>query len=106
MSTRGQSMTMRAFEGKNTSARGGWLVLVATALGCGTNDAIIRDDYAESSASTGGGGAGGSGGAGASTGAEPLCDGQCAPLGPAEWLGPALVWVGKPGEAPECPPSA
>ncbi|MEO5728194.1 MAG: hypothetical protein ABI134_27210 [Byssovorax sp.] len=28
------------------------------------------------------------------------------PLGPADWLGPALLWMGNPGEAPECPPSA
>ena len=34
------------------------------------------------------------------------CPGQCVPLGPVEWLGPALLWIGKQGEAPECPPSA
>jgi hypothetical protein len=34
------------------------------------------------------------------------CAGECAPLGPVEWSGPALLWIGKEGEAPECPPSA
>ncbi len=105
---------MRALEATKTTGRGVWLVLVVTVLGCGVNDAIIRGDYASSSTSAGSGGstgAGGSGGAastagGTSTMPEPLCAGQCAPLGPAEWLGPALVWVGKPGEAPECPASA
>ena len=94
----------------SANGRAAWLLLLITALGCGTSDAIIADDYPGSSDATGNGGAGGGGGGGGSGGAStttgPLCAGQCAPLGPAEWLGPALVWVGEPGEAPECPPSA
>ncbi|MEP7124899.1 MAG: hypothetical protein ABJE95_28480 [Byssovorax sp.] len=78
--------------------RATWLLALIPALGCGTSDAIIRDDYP--------GSGGSSGTATASTATGPLCAGQCAPLGPAEWQGPALVWMGKPGEAPECPPSA
>ncbi len=99
---------MRALEATKTMGRGGCLLLTLAALGCGSNDAIIRDDYAGSSAS-GAGGTGGVGGAGGGGGASttgPLCAGQCAPLGPAEWQGPALVWMGPPGHAPECPPSA
>jgi hypothetical protein len=99
---------MRALEATKTRGRGGWLVLVITALGCGTSDAVIRGDYPGSGGATGSGGTAGAGGSGgaASTATGPLCAGECAPLGPAEWLGPALVWVGKPGEAPECPASA
>jgi hypothetical protein len=33
----------------------------------------------------------------------PPCTGRCVPMAPYEWLGPALVWVGPPDEAPACP---
>jgi hypothetical protein len=76
--------------------RRGWrpgapALLVATALGCGSGDIVYYPDHA-----------GGTGGAGGSSD----CPGQCVPLGPAEWNGPALLWIGKAGDAPECPPSA
>lgn len=90
----------------SVNGRAAWLLVLITALGCGTSDAIIADDYPGSTDPSGSGGAAGGGGGGASTTTEPLCAGQCAPLGPAEWLGPALVWIGHPGEAPDCPPSA
>jgi hypothetical protein len=73
--------------------------IAATAIGCGATHVVLNNDPA---ASGGGGasitGAGGEGGEG--------CSGQCAPLGPGEWLGPLLLWIGKEGEAPDCPASA
>jgi hypothetical protein len=77
------------------------LVLGAAMFGCGTAPVLIHEEH------TGVGGSGGAGGdGGGTTGAGGGCAGQCAPLGPVEWLGPALLWIGKDGEAPECPPSA
>ncbi len=57
---------------------------------------------------TSSGGEGGSGGSGGGTtsGEGPACAGQCVPLGPGEWLGPMLLWKGKEGGEPACPPSA
>lgn len=99
---------MRAFPAHEANGRAAGLLVLITALGCGTSDAIIRDDYPGSGGASGVSGVTGSSGGGgvASTATGLLCAGECAPLGPAEWLGPALVWVGNPGEAPECPPSA
>lgn len=77
------------------------MLLAIAAVGCGTNQAVVRHD----DPGVGGGGAGGSGSS-VSSGPEAACLGQCAPLGPGEWLGPLLLWIGKEGEAPECPPSA
>ena len=77
------------------------LALGAVGFGCGTAPGLIPDEYAGVG---GGGGAGGDGGG--TAGAGGGCAGQCAPLAPVEWLGPALLWIGKQGEAPECPPSA
>lgn len=76
------------------------LTVAALAVGCGTNGVILNDD------ATGAGGAGGMGGSTAGTGGGDACQGQCAPLGPGSWLGPLLVWIGKDGEAPDCPASA
>ena len=99
---------MRTTSANRTKVHAGALLLVITAIGCGTNEAIIHDDYAGSGGTGGIGGSGGSGGVGGSSSSAigPLCAGECAPLGPAEWSGPALVWMGKPSEAPECPASA
>lgn len=72
----------------------------ASTLGCGTNDVAIHDQH------SGSGGTGGMGGATAGTGGGDECQGQCAPLGPGPWLGPLLVWIGKDGNAPDCPASA
>ena len=99
---------MRTIEATRSRAHAGALLLMITATGCGVNEAIIHDEY------TGGGGAsatsgnGGSGGVGGSSSSAPgpLCAGECAPLAPVEWRGPAFVWMGKPSEAPECPASA
>ena len=77
------------------------LVLGAAGFGCGTASILIPENY---TGVGGGGGAGGDGGGMAGAGGG--CAGQCAPLGPVEWLGPALLWIGKEGEAPACPPSA
>lgn len=77
------------------------LVLGAAGFGCGTASVPVPEDYAGVG---GGGGAGGDGGGTAGTGGG--CAGQCAPLGPADWLGPALLWIGKEDQAPECPPSS
>ena len=79
-----------------------WASLVfclgAAVFGCGTSAVLSQD------ASTGAGGAGASStGAGGEGGG---CSGQCAPLGPGEWLGPLLLWIGTAGEAPDCPASA
>ncbi len=76
------------------------LFLASTAPGCGTNDAVIHGNTAGAGSSSGG--AGGSAGGGGADG----CPGQCVPLGPAAWSEPTLLWMGNPGEAPECPPSA
>ena len=77
-------------------------VITAGALGCGTNDVLIHDGPA----ATGGGG-GMSGGTTATSGAGGGgWQGEGVPLGPADWLGPTLLWTGKEAEAPECPPSA
>ena len=74
---------MRALEATKKMGRRGCLMLALSAIGCGSNDAIIRDDYAGSSASGGAGGTGGVGGAGGGGGAasatDLLCEGQCAP---------------------------
>jgi hypothetical protein len=99
---------MRTIDAPGRNGRAAGLLLLLTALGCGTGDAIIRDDLPGSGGAKGAAGSSGEGGhgGGSSTSTGLLCAGECAPLGPAEWLGPALVWVGQPGEAPECPPSA
>jgi hypothetical protein len=72
-------------------------LLAVAALGCGTNQAVIHYD------DVGGGGAGG-GNTSSATG--PACAGQCLPLGPAEWSWPTLLWIGTPGQDPECPTDA
>ena len=77
------------------------LALGAAELGCGTAPFRVQEEYAGVG---GGGGAGGDGGSTAGEGGG--CAGQCAPLGPADWLGPALLWIGNADQAPECPPSA
>src|SRR5512132_2787883 len=74
------------------------MLLASAALGCGTN-AIITHHVDDP-------GVGGGSGSSTSSGAEDACPGQCAPLAPAAWLGPILLWIGKAGDAPECPPSA
>ncbi|MFS8070924.1 MAG: hypothetical protein ACMG6S_31540 [Byssovorax sp.] len=86
------------------NAAGGWSAVVllgAVTLGCGTTAALAYD---KSTGAGGGGSTSSSGGAGGGGGSD--CPGQCVPLGPGEWLGPMLLWIGKEGEAPECPPSA
>lgn len=83
----------------NIQARASVLfILTAVAFGCGTNDVTIHND---ASAAGGGGGTTGTGGAGGEG-----CPGQCAPLGPGEWQGPLLLWIGTPGQEPECPAGA
>jgi hypothetical protein len=76
-------------------------LFVTTALGCGTGDIVYHPPNETST-----GGEGGSGGGGTTSGDGPACAGQCVPLGPGEWLGPMLLWMGKEGGEPECPPSA
>jgi hypothetical protein len=70
-------------------------------LGCGSGDIV----YYPREGNGGAGGSGGSGG-GPSSGTGPVCEGQCVPLGSVDWVGPALLWIGKEGEAPACPPNA
>ncbi len=85
---------------KNTAGRWSAVVLLgAVTLGCGTTATLAYDK------STGAGGGGSTSGSGGGGGGSD-CPAQCVPLGPGEWLGPMLLWVGKEGEAPECPPSA
>jgi len=36
----------------------------------------------------------------------PKCDGECVPLPPLEFNGPALLWIGKEADAPQCPDRA
>jgi protein RecA len=74
------------------------LAFAAAALGCGTTHVVLNNDP-----DAAGGGAASSTGAGGEGGG---CSGQCAPLGPGEWLGPLLLWMGNAGEAPDCPASA
>jgi hypothetical protein len=76
-------------------------VLVTATFGCGTGAILLRDD-AISGGGGGGGGGGGMGGGGEAAG----CPGACVPLGSTDWIEPALLWIGKEDEAPECPPSA
>ena len=91
------------------SMRTGWqyamaALLVTTAVGCGSAELVY---YPDDPVGTGSGGSGGSGGsAGTTSSGVAACEGQCVPLGPVEWLGPALLWIGKENEAPECPPTA
>lgn len=77
-------------------------ILGLAAFGCGTGAIRIPDDATAGAGGNGGGGAGGMGGGGGGAG----CPGQCVPLGSTDWIGPALLWIGKEGEAPECPASA
>ena len=77
------------------------LALGAAGFACGNAPVLIHDD---STAAGSGGGTGGD--ATGTAGAGGGCAGQCAPLAPGEWLGPLLLWIGKEGEAPECPPTA
>ena len=94
---------MRRAAFKNRMLAGLVLTVAALAAGCGSNEVVLNDDP------TGAGGVGGMGGGPSATGGQgggAGCPGQCVPLGPADWLGPALLWIGKEGEAPECPPSA
>jgi hypothetical protein len=78
------------------------VALVAAALGCGSTDIVLNNDHVAAGggrASSTGTGTGGKGGGG--------CPGQCLPLGPADWLGPALLWMGNhESEAPDCPPTS
>jgi hypothetical protein len=76
-------------------------IALTTVLGCGSGDIV----YYPREGNGGAGGSGGSGG-GSSTGAGAVCEGQCVPLGSVDWVGPALLWIGKEDEAPECPPNA
>lgn len=74
------------------------MLFAGAALGCGTNQIVTHhvDDP----------GVGGGSGSSTGSGPEAVCSGQCTPLGPAGWEGPTLLWMGKAGDAPECPPSA
>jgi hypothetical protein len=97
------------------------VLLVGFTPGCGTNESIlysktsgVSGSSAATSSSAGTGAGGDSTGTGTNTstgdggggGGSAECPGECVPLGPVEWLGPALLWIGTPGEAPECPASA
>jgi hypothetical protein len=84
--------------------RGVMTLLVATAFGCGSGDIAYHSPSENGSGGAGGSGDGGDGGA--SSGGDAACTGQCVPLGPGEWLGPMLLWIGKGGDQPVCPPSA
>jgi hypothetical protein len=85
------------------SVRFGLVIILGVAgLGCGTSAILVRDDA--TAGGSGGGGSGGMGGGG--QGGGPACPGECVPLGSLDWIGPGLLWIGKEGEAPECPPSA
>ncbi len=44
--------------------------------------------------------------AGAPGDAGETCSGVCVPFHPADWYGPALVWMGDEADAPPCPTSA
>lgn len=80
------------------------IFMIATgAFGCGTNDVAIHDSFATTVGGAGGMGGGTTGTGGADAGG---CLGECVALGPGEWLGPLLLWIGKPGEEPECPAAA
>jgi len=37
---------------------------------------------------------------------EPMCTGQCVPLPPFDFSGPALLWMGQERDAPQCPARA
>lgn len=90
----------------NIRARAFLLVILTTAaFGCGANDISARNDVTTTTTTAGGGGMGGATTGSGGSGGEG-CEGQCAPLGPGEWLGPLLLWIGKPGEEPECPAAA
>lgn len=78
--------------------RNALVLLVTTALGCGSGDIVY---YPPGDT----GGSGGSGG-GTTSGDGVACAGQCVPLGPGEWLGPMLLWMGKEGNEPACPSTA
>ncbi len=81
------------------------MLVAVSALGCGTTDAAVYD-LPISGAGGQGGGAASSTGEGGAGGARD-CAGQCVPLGPLDWFGPGLLWIGhNESEAPECPPSA
>jgi hypothetical protein len=77
-------------------------MLAAAALGCGTNDVTIHDWPT----ATGGGGGAGGGTTGTGGAGGEGCEGQCVPFGPGVWSTPLLVWMGKDGDAPDCPASA
>ena len=84
------------------------MLVAISALGCGTTDAAVYDRPFSGAGGQGGGttssaGAGGEGGAGG----DPECSGRCVPIGPLDWFGPGLLWIGhNESEAPECPPSS
>lgn len=67
------------------------VVVGGLAAGCPVETVLIGP--------SGGGGAGGAGN---------TCAGQCVPLGPYEagWTEPALLWMGDPAKAPDCPERA
>jgi hypothetical protein len=78
------------------------VVLIAAAFGCGTNDVTAYHDFT----ATGGGGGAGGGTTGTGGAGGEGCEAQCVPLAPGLWIGPLLVWIGKDGDAPDCPASA
>lgn len=85
-------------------ARGwGGALLLAAVSGCGTSDAMI---YANSSGAGGEGGSSSSDGGGGGEGGKEGCEGECVALGPLEWNGPGLLWIGEPGKEPDCPEAA
>lgn len=100
---------MKEMSTKAAGRLSGVVVLMAVTLGCGTAETLAYGNPS-GAGGTGGGSSSSSGTGGDSTGTgeggAAGCSGECIQLGPVEWLGPALLWIGKPGEAPECPPSA
>jgi hypothetical protein len=101
---------MSRFSGEIRARTGFMVALAAVTLGCGSTDGVLNNDHsaiggggASSTGTSGQGGGDGGGGGGVGAG----CSGQCLPLGPADWLGPALLWMGnQESEAPECPPAS
>jgi hypothetical protein len=74
------------------------------AAACG--DAGPSADAPEPRGAGGGGGTAGGGGTGGGGGMSSLCGGQCVPKEPVGWSDPALLWIGPPEQAPDCPSTA
>ncbi len=80
------------------------MLVAVSALGCGTPEAVVYNPPFSGAGGQGGGAASSTGGGGAGGGLD--CAGQCVPLGPLDWFGPGLLWIGhNESEAPSARPA-